>query len=419
MTANAGQGAGGTALVLTGGGARGAYEVGALRYVYEQFGPGTRGFDIFAGTSVGALNASFLAAMAHDSQRGIADLVAYWRSLTMERVLEFGARQLLGLRQVVFGPPPEAQRLGLRHGRPPDRPHPPVAGVFSIAPLKAEMATHVPWDKIGAHLRAGRLAGVALCATELCTGQAVVFYESAPGVDYGTGGDPARREQAVHIGLEHAIASAAIPFLFPAQQIDGVCYVDGGMRQNTPLGPAIRFGADKLLVVSLSPDPAARYRMARLTCRRTAFPGLLFLLGRTVSSVIDGVLDQELKRIQMFNELLANGTAQYGPGFRDHFNATTLPHRGARYRPIQVLHLRPSRSLAQLAAEAMREAPAEARLPGVAGELLHRLLTLPALIEADLAGYVLFTPSHIRRLMELGYADAAARRDEIRAFLEA
>lgn len=405
-----------TALVLAGGGALGAYEAGVLLYALDQL-PHERAvkprLDVFSGTSAGALNVTFLGASAHELDVGARRLAAFWDTLTMGKILRFGRRELATLIRLVLGPGPGRIRLGRRPTPLRHAPHPPVAGLFDTSLLYEQMRQMIPWEQLQRHLTRGIVKGLALCATEVCTGTSTIFYQTAPGTDFMLGRDPAKQALRVDIGVEHAMASAAIPFLFPSIQIDGVCYVDGALRQNTPLNPALRLGADRLLVVSLTQDPGEAKRVARLGCRMNPFPGALFMLGKTAMVFMTQSLDYELSRIGMYNRLISGGCEAYGHDFLETLNRILSKHRNASYRPVRTCHIRPSESLNALALDALRKAPEELRIPGAAGRAVSRLMTSASVAESELLGYLMFSPTFTRMLIDLGFSDARARRDDL------
>jgi NTE family protein len=244
----------------------------------------------------------------------------------------------------------------------------------------------------------------------------VIFYETSEGVEYLPGRDPTKVARRVEIDVDHAMASASMPFLFSTVQIDGTRYTDGAIRQNTPLNPALRMGADRVLVVSVTPDPMVDARHARAGCRRNPYPGSLFLLGKMVNVLLSQSLDYELNRIEMYNRLIRGGSEIYGPGFLGGLNQILAGERNSVYRPVQTCHIRPSRNLHRLALEALRAAPEELRLPGPAGRLVSWLLGTELIAESELLSYVMFTPTFIRALLELGRADARAQRDQLGRF---
>ncbi len=410
-------------LVLTGGGARGAYESGVLTYLHERVAPAVgveRLFDLYAGTSAGALNACAMAAGADAPAEMARHLQAYWRSIHLGRIFNFGMREVAQLPELFFGRGRRMARRWLDMG-PPLRhaPHPPVAGVFDTQPLAQDMARLVPWEALQGHLQGGLVKGVALCVTELCTSKSVVFHQMAPGHAFAGYANQGREARAVRLGAAHALASSAIPFLFPAVQVDGICYVDGALRQNTPLNPVLRMGARKVVIVGLSRDAASRHRSARMGCRLNPMPGSLFLLGRTVNALSEGTLDYELSRLEMINSLLRSGCARYGDEFSELFNRAASPFRAASFREVQTLTLRPSVSLDRLAFEAVQEAPGEVRMPGAPGRLVGAMLRSEAVLDSGLASFLLFTPTFVDKCMDLGYQDAQRQHHALVAFFQA
>jgi NTE family protein len=409
-----------TAIVLAGGGAYAAYEAGVLLYVLDQL-PRETGVephvDIFAGTSAGAINVSVLAAGADDLGGAARRLAEFWRQAALSEVVRFGYRELGALGRLLLGPA-LLRFPSVRPARPERGPHQAVAGLLDTAPLRADLEQLIPWGRLQANLESGRLRAIALCATEICTGTSVIFYETAPGVEYKEGRDPTREALRVRIGVDHAMASSAIPFVFPSVLIDGVCYTDGALRQNTPLNPALRLGAGRLLVVSLTQDPREAKRSARIGCRRNAYPGALFLLGRTVPIFMSQSLDYELERIERYNKLIAGGVAAYGDGFLKTFSDILTPSRNADYRRVSTCHVRPSQSLTEIAQQVVRTAPRELRVPGLAGEILGRVLSSEALADSDLSGYLAFAPAFTSVLVDLGFHDAQRQREELRGLFD-
>ena len=407
------------AVVMGGGGALGAYEAGVLEFVLDTLSeerqlPAPPRFDIMAGTSVGALNACFLGGSAREPARAGRALGAFWRSLTFNEVLRFGADELGSAVRLLLGAKP-GRYLRRRGRRLRAVPHEPVAGLFDTSPLRRVMTSFVPWNSLAENIAQGEIQGIAVCATEVCSGQSIIFYQTSPSTIYRPGRDPTKIARRVRIGPEHAMASASIPFLFPSVQIEGVCYTDGALRQNLPLNPALRLGAARVLVVSVSQSPEVASTVARVGCRRNAFPGALFLLGKTVSILLSQSLDYELRRVEMYNRLLVGGSEIYGPGFAENINTIMGSVRNASYRPVQTCHVRPTESIHELALEALERAPHEVEIPGLPGKVISRFLRSSVFAESELLETLMFTPTFVRSLVELGYRDAKARRDELRA----
>ena len=396
----------------------GAFEAGALHYTLDtlarEIGHPPR-FNLFTGTSVGAINASFLAARARDLAQASRDLVAYWESLTIEQILRFRTRELGALLHLLIGgslkPSFLRPQRPWRHGSRAT--HPPVAGLFDTTPLYRQMEHTIPWGALQDNIARGLVRGIALCATEICTGTSIIFHQTAAGTTFKTGRDPLKEARAVKISVDHLMASSAMPFLFPSVQINGVCYTDGALRQNTPLNPALRMGADRILVISLNQPPSVASGIARLGCQRNPYPGVLFLLGKTAHIFLTQSLDYELNRVEMYNKLIKGGCATYGPGFVQAINHIMGGQRNATYRTVGTCHIRPSRSLHRLAIRALQEAPEEFVFPGLPGRLVSQILGSSAFAESELLGLLMFTPTYIRALLDLGRRDAEANRESL------
>lgn len=415
----------GTGLVLSGGGARGAYEVGVLRFVLsclkkEGISPH---FDFLSGTSVGALNCAFLASHADDQSAAALQLVDYWRSMRMDTLLKFGPRELGDLVYVLLGSAGALGKLMRRKRKKlpwgANAHHEPIHGLFDTTPFAEDMSRRIPWRRIGENLKNGCLKGVAVAATEVCRGKTVVFYQMGEGKGFEFGADPSKEARPVELSVQHAMASTAIPILFPSVQVGDFCFSDGALKQNTPIQPAIRMGADKMLVIGLDQAPAESFRRARLGCRMNPTPGLLFLLGRTINVLLSEALDYELSRMEMFNNLATRGAEMYGDDFLTNLNQLTGTIRKGRYRVIENLLIRPSVAPNDLAVEAARQSPDELRMPGASGKVFQRLALSETVMESELLSYLMFTPTYIRKLMDLGYEDARRQKDELMEFFQA
>jgi NTE family protein len=210
-------------------------------------------------------------------------------------------------------------------------------------------------------------------------------------------------------------ASAAIPFLFPSVRIADRYYVDGGLRMNTPLSPALRLGADRILVVALKHPMHPSATHAPYPDDVITQPA--FLLGKVLNALLLDQLEVELRHLELVNSLLGRGLEVYGSGFLEGINVAVRARRGVGYRPVQTVVVRPSQDVGQLAARGFRREGSRRSL-GALPALLSRLATrgVPE-DEADLLSYLLFDRCFTGALVELGRADAAAREDEIVALL--
>jgi NTE family protein len=392
-------------LVLSGGGSRGAYEAGVVLFLRERL-PKILGhpvdLDIITGTSVGAINAAYLAATNDRPDRQARDLCDAWRSIRIEELISLRARDL-------------ARALPLLLGRDPPPPEPGsfrYGGLLETGGMERFVIRTCPWQGIRRNLKAGVVQALAISATHVGTGHTVVFTESRerPPVEWSR--DPFIRHRIAAIGPRHALASAAIPMLFPAVKIGRAFYVDGGLRQNTPMSPAIRLGADRLLVVSLRhlADRAEQLRMAEE--REGAYPKPLFLAGKALNALLLDHTDYDLDRLQRLNHILAAGTAAFGPRFAGVINAELIKLRGAPIRPLKACHVRPSIDIGALASEHVERGKVLVK-GKVARSLIERLARGEARHENDLLSYLLFDGSFASTLIDLGFSDAAASEADL------
>lgn len=389
-----------TALVLSGGGVRGAYEVGVVQGIIEALGltaADPSPFAVFAGTSVGAINATYLAACAERGDLGIASLAALWTQLRLDVHLR------LKLREVVS--------IGRWLGRA--RPRDAGWSLLDVDPLERLVRDGIPWTRLRANIGAGRVHALIVAALEVATGRTTMFAELAPGVVFEPSRDPARAARRGPIGRAHVLASAALPLLFPAREIDGGYYCDGGLRFNTPLAPAIRAGATRLVVVSLL--PAARGAVHH---GRSFHPGVGFLVGKLLNAVLADPIAYDLQVVDRFNRLLEVLHDTMAPAALERVQSVLVDTRGARYERLETLVFRPSRDLGVMAgAHLLRpRAPGAAHHGGAAGWLMTQAMLRSPVPEADWASYVLFDGAFARELIDLGRADAVRRADEIRRF---
>lgn len=370
------------ALVLTGGGARGAYQVGILRYVARRW-PELR-FPIITGVSAGAINAAHLAAAHGTFPQAVEELAALWAELTPDRIFRVDVGGLLsnmgrwGL-QLAGG--------GFRETR--------VRGLVDTAPLwelltEALAPVNGELTKIDYNLERGVLRAVAVGTTSYSTGQTVIW---AQGRNLQTWERPSRRAVETRLKLEHVMASGALPLFFPAVQIGDQWHGDGGIRLTAPLSPALHLGAHKILAVSTHYERTAG-EADRPTVR--GYPPPAQVIGVLMNAIFLDVIDQDVMRMERMNEVLRR--------------CPPAAHDGMRV--VELLTFRPSRDLATIARDF------EPRLPR-GFRLLTRGLGTRETKSPDVLSLLMFQDDYVKRLMEIGEEDAERRGDELAAFLDA
>ena len=387
----------GLGLILSGGGARGAYEVGVLEYIFNEFGD-AKGrpppVHLISGTSVGAVNGSFVASMIHDIPSGIRRLSSVWTDLELAHVMSFGVRQAAGLYRVLLG--------GSEQSR----------GVFDPSPLSALVGRNVNWRKLRQNIRTGRLRALTVSTTHVGSGQPVVFVDAAPGVGIPRSLSQHALVRRATIGQHHVLASAAIPLIFPSVEIGDEIHCDGGLRLNTPMGPSIHLGMNRLLVIGLS-SPQEPGRSAVLDGK---YPGATYMLGKVLNAFLLDHVNTDLLEVGRVNDFLRDGVRAYGPQFLDRLNQAAQA-RGALAprRLVSSLVLRPSIDIGQVASEYL--ASHRVRFGKSLGRAFIGVLDVGVGGDADLASYLLFDGGFAELLIEMGRRDAHARRDEIESFL--
>jgi NTE family protein len=386
------------AMILSGGGARGAYEVGVLWYVFDELtrklGAPPR-IDVLCGTSVGAINGCYLAAHLGDPVLGLRRLVELWSGLQLTRVLGFGLRQVISLPRVL---------LGGAEG----------SGLFDVTPMAELVQREISWRAVSRCLRKNVLRALTVSCTEVSTGRTVVFMQTAPNLTVPSAAPPRTLFRADRIGPHHALASAAIPLLFPPVRIDDELYLDGGLRQNTPIAPALRLGATHIFAIGSSREVQGRVVREAGHQKAPRAPGAAFLLGKVLNAFLLDHIDVDIELLTRINSVLVDGTRAYGPGFTDRLSAEAQSRGGQAYRHVQCMRVRPSEDIGRLADEHLKRG----RLQGdpLITKRLFKLLDLGIDGEADLASYLLFDGPFCRKLIEMGRADAQARRDELMEF---
>jgi len=397
------------ALVLSGGGARAAYAAGVLRYIAREIAPkvpkGIR-FDIITGTSAGAINGAYLAARCDDLLGATESLWEHWHQLTISQVYRFGPRQLWRVPRSIL-----SDTTGHPWGE---------VALANVNPLRKMLREKIDWARLRRCIKNGHLDALSVTATELATSRSVVFLDGTDD-DHPImkGKNPFFRPRRARIGPEHILASAAIPLLFPPVKVGGRHYLDGGLGMNTPLRPALRLGADRVLVLSLRHDRTSSQSEDIAQQFGGASPTWAQVVGKTMSTVLLDRAAYDVERLRRHNRLIRWGVERYGEDFAPELDAFMTEERGVPYRLIEPLLLQPSHDIGRLASEVTMDK----RFGVGADELTLRTLRFlsgaNASGENDAMSYLLFDPVFVHQLLDLGEKDAASRRDELIAFFAA
>ncbi len=384
-----------TGLVLSGGGARAAYQVGvllAIAQLRERAGAAKQGnpFGVICGTSAGAINAAALACHADDYGAAVEGLAEIWRNFHAAQVYRADSIGVVRSGATWLTMLSAGWALARwRRARP--------RSLLDNEPLAGLLAQTVPLRRLRVMLRFRHLHAWAISASSYTSGEHVTFYQSA--TPMASWNRSMRVAVPAEIGHQHLMASAAIPFVFPAVEIDrhrqGEWFGDGSMRQTAPISPAIHLGARRVLIIGAGRlhEPPGRQ------ATHTGYPSLAQIAGHAMSSIFLDALAVDVERMQRINRTLA-----------------LLPESAlgdTPLQPIESLVIAPSQRIDEIAARHQASLPAPVRAllrsVGVSGQGAQAR-------GAALASYLLFEAPYTRELMALGEADTLARRGEVCGF---
>lgn len=372
------------ALVLSGGGARGAYQVGALQALSElvrsRQGESALPFPVLAGASAGAITTSFLAARANDFSFAVQRLVNFWSTLEPHDVFR---TDLPTLARVCLEWLADLSLAGLV-GRHREK------ALLVSDPLRKLLEVRLDMDAVHDNIERGFLHGLALTATDYRTSFGVTFFDGAQGIEPWV--RSTRRGTRRRLTIDHVMASSAIPIFFPAIHLEDGYYADGCLRSSSPLSPAIHLGADRILAIGTRGPAQTR------TPETDSYPSLADTAGLLLNAVFVEALEADVERLERINHAL--GALPHGE----------IDGAATGLRPIPLFVLRPSQDLGVLAKDTLRS------LPGMI-QYLFRGLGVSGRSGWDLLSYLAFEQTYTAKLLRLGHADVMAQADALLDFV--
>ncbi len=365
-------------LVLTGGGARAAYQVGVVKAVRDVLGnPVKNPFPILCGTSAGAINATTLAVFADDFTRAVGKLLEVWENMHCSQVYRTDFPSILKS---------AARWLGAMMWISRDSP----VSLLDNSPLRQMLEKTMPFERIQQHIDSGALYAISVTASGYTSGQSVSFFQGGSGLE---GWERNQRiGAAVMLKIEYLLASAALPFIFPAVKVHREYFGDGSMRQIAPVSPALHLGADRVLIVG-----TGRQTVEQARARSNVYPSLAQVAGHALNSIFLDSLAVDIERLERINR-----TVQLIP--RDKLEDSNI-----MLRPVKVLYITPSQPIERIASRFIHELPRSVRF-------ILRPTGALSRSGSNLASYLLFEEPFCRALIDLGYQDTIGREAEVKEF---
>ena len=386
------------ALVLSGGGARGAYEVGVLKYLFENF-PNAN-FDIYCGTSVGAIHTVAISSMKGIENDAIRMLESIWKNMNMNEVLEFGPLKARDIFLWVLGKGKEFRR-----------------SLFNTSVIRKYVQSKIQWQRLHQLTQSEEISSVAIAATHIGSGIVTIFIESKnKNIEWR---DPFCRPENTLLSFKHILASASVHFIFPSVKINTEYYCDGGLRINTPLSPAIRLGTDKIFVIPLRMRYTSEEREKIFQDKKiNNYPSPFLLFGKIMNALAVDRIIYDIDRVEIMNRFISQSEIVCGQNFLERLNKEMRKIRGYEYRKIETLCIYPSRDIGMLALLYASEITKKKKYPKIYSLLIKTMLPFGIEGQSDLLSYLLFDSEFTSELINLGYNDAKEKKEEISKFFD-
>jgi len=389
---------------------RGAYEVGVVQGLAEVMANDAQGplFDVYSGTSVGAINAAFFAANSDEPGHGAARLAKLWQGLKLAdhaKVRPFGLWSG-GLKRRL-----ERFTSSQHHG----------TSLLDTRALEVVIRRAVQWERLHRNIRSGRVHALMIAALHVASGRTTIFAEHAPGVQLQAARDERRITTECRITADHVLASAAIPLLFAMRKVGEHYYCDGGLRFNTPIAPAIRAGAERLIVISVRYMRSGGELDEQEASDRGEGQdvGPVFLIGKLLNALLLDPVASDLQMMERLNQMMEVLEEALPADQLERVQKVWIQHRGAPYRRLDTLIFTPSEDLGVKAGEYVRNRLDSSEIQTLARYFLKRAASESPAGEADWASYLLFDGGFARELIELGRKDAHAKAPLVRRFFGA
>jgi NTE family protein len=396
-----------TSLVLSGKNMHGAYEVGVVAGIAEvmQDEPARAPlFDVFAGTSVGAINAAYFAANSDEAGHGAARLAKLWQGLKLAdhaKVRPFG----------LWGGGLKRRLERFTSSAPQG------TSLLDTRALEVVIRRAVQWERLHRNIASGRVHALMIAALHVASGRTTVFAERAPGVQLQPARDERRLTTECRITADHVLASAAIPLLFAMRKVGEHYYCDGGLRFNTPIAPAIRAGAERLVVISVRHMQSPRELDEEEAADQSdGDVGPMFLIGKLLNALLLDPVAYDLQMMERLNQMMEVLEEALPADQLERVQKVWIKHRGAPYRRLDTLVFTPSEDLGKKAGEYIRTRLDSSELQTLARYFLERAAAETPRGEADWASYMLFDGGYAHELIELGRRDAHAKAAEVKRF---